>query len=303
MPDSLVVTQQAVKRSRDTWFGKIARLFDQVKIEDAVWDELEELLIAADVGVATTQKLIERVKKRVKTEKLNESDRVRSALEEEMVGLLTVESVAATISSSVGLHTILVVGVNGSGKTTSIAKLAYNLKNEGKKVILAAADTFRAAAIDQLKRWGERIDIEVVAHQPGGDPGAVVYDAIQAAQNRGAQIVIIDTAGRLHTKFNLMEELKKIKRVVGKHDLSQEVLLVIDATTGQNGLAQARHFTEAVGVNEIFLAKLDGTAKGGIVLSICDELKIPIKYIGTGEQLGDMAPFDANIFVTAVFRN
>jgi fused signal recognition particle receptor len=303
MPDSLAATQQAVKRSRETWFGKIAKLFNQVRVESEVWDELEELLIAADVGVATTQKLIEKVKQRVKAEKLTEPVQVRSALEEGMVSLLTVESTAAAVSDSVGLYAILVVGVNGSGKTTSIAKLAYKLKNEGKKVVLAAADTFRAAAIDQLKRWGERVGVEVVAHQPGGDPGAVVYDAIQAAQNRGAQVVIIDTAGRLHTKFNLMEELKKIKRVVSKHELPQEVLLVIDATTGQNGLAQARHFTEAVGVNEIFLAKLDGTARGGIVLSICDELKIPIKYIGTGEQLGDMAPFDANTFVTAVFRN
>ena len=303
MPDTLVVTQQAVRRSRETWFGKIAKLFDQARVEDTVWDELEELLIAADVGVATTQKLIEMVKQRVKTEKLNEAAQVRAALEEEMVSLLTVESRAAAVSNSVSLYAILVVGVNGSGKTTSIAKLARSLKNEGKKVILAAADTFRAAAIDQLKRWGERVGVEVVAHQPGGDPGAVVYDAIQAAQNRRVQVVIIDTAGRLHTKFNLMEELKKIKRVVSKYELPQEVLLVIDATTGQNGLAQARHFTEAVGVNGIFLAKLDGTAKGGIVLSICDELKIPITYIGTGEQLGDIAPFDANAFVTAVFGN
>ncbi len=303
MPDSLVVTQKAVKRSRESWFGKIFKLFDQVKVESEVWDELEELLIAADVGVATSQKLIEKVKQRVKMEKLNEPVKVRRALEQEMISLLTVESETAAVADSVSLYAILVVGVNGSGKTTSIAKLAYRLKSDGKKVILAAADTFRAAATDQLKRWGERTGIEVVAHQSGGDPSAVVYDAIQAAQNRQAQVVIIDTAGRLHTKFNLMEELKKIKRVVSKYELPQEVLLVMDATTGQNGLAQARHFTEAVAVNEIFLAKLDGTAKGGIVLSICDELKIPIKYIGTGEQLGDMAPFDANTFVTAIFHN
>jgi fused signal recognition particle receptor len=303
MSSLVTETERAVKCSRETWFSKIARLFDQVKVESEVWDELEELLIAADVGVATTQKLIERVRQRVKTEKLNEPAQVRNSLAEEMASLLTVESAAAPVSNSIGPYAILVVGVNGSGKTTSIAKLAYTLKNEGKKVILAAADTFRAAAVDQLKRWGERIGVEVVAHQPGGDPGAVVYDAIQAAQNRQAQVVIIDTAGRLHTKFNLMEELKKIKRVVSKYELSQEVLLVIDATTGQNGLAQARHFTEAVGVNGIFLAKLDGTARGGIVLSICDQLKIPITYIGTGEQLSDMAPFDADTFVTAVFRN
>jgi len=210
MPSLTSKTEQAVKRSRETWFSKIARLFDQARVEDTVWDELEELLIAADVGVATTQKLIEKVKQRVKAEKLNEAAQVRAVLEEEMVSLLTVESRAAAVSNSVSLYAILVVGVNGSGKTTSIAKLAYNLKNEGKKVVLAAADTFRAAAVDQLKRWGERVGVEVVAHQPGGDPGAVVYDAIQAAQNRQVQVVIIDTAGRLHTKFNLMGSLKRL---------------------------------------------------------------------------------------------
>jgi fused signal recognition particle receptor len=296
----MTATQKAVKRSRESWFGKIASLFDRVRIESEVWDELEELLIAADVGVATTRKLIEKVQQRIKSEKISEPAYVRAALEQEMVNLLAVELPGA-ISNSAGLYVILVVGVNGSGKTTSIAKLANRLKNQRKKVILAAADTFRAAAIDQLKQWGERVGVEVVAHQPGGDPGAVVYDAIQAAQNRKADVVIVDTAGRLHTKYNLMEELKKTKRVVDKYDLSQEVLLVIDATTGQNGLAQGRHFTEAVAVNEIFLAKLDGTAKGGIVLSICDELKIPIKYIGTGEKLGDIADFDARAFVQAIF--
>jgi fused signal recognition particle receptor len=196
-----------------------------------------------------------------------------------------------------------VIGVNGGGKTTSIAKLAYILKNEGKSILLVAADTFRAAAIDQLKRWGERVDVEVIAHQPGADPGAVVYDALQAAKSRQVQEVIVDTAGRLHTKFNLMEELKKVKRVIGKIDTAapHEVLLVIDATTGQNGLAQAKYFTEAVGVTGIFLAKLDGTAKGGIVLAICDELKIPVKYAGVGEKLEDIAKFDARAFVEALF--
>ena len=302
MKDSSDKTERAVKRSRESWFGRIVRLFDQTRVGDEVWDELEELLIAADVGVATTHKLIEKVKQRIRTDKLSEGRQVRAVLKEEMVNLLKVETGAANISNSVSPRIILVVGVNGSGKTTSIAKLAYGLKNEGRRVILAAADTFRAAAIDQLKCWGERIKVEVVAHQPGGDPGAVVYDALQAAQNRQAQVVIIDTAGRLHTKFNLMEELKKVKRVADKYEMAQEVLLVIDATTGQNGLAQARHFTEAVGVNGIFLAKLDGTSKGGIVLAICDELKIPITYIGTGEQLGDMATFDANSFVNAIFH-
>jgi fused signal recognition particle receptor len=294
-------TEWAVKRSRESWFGKMARLFDRASVEADVWDELEELLIAADVGVATTQKLIEKVKQRVRTEKLSEGMLVRAALKEEMVSLLKVDAGANSIPGSDGTQIILVVGVNGSGKTTSIAKLAHCFKNEGKRVILAAADTFRAAAIDQLKLWGERVGVEVVAHKHGADPGAVVYDALQAARNRRAQVVIIDTAGRLHTKFNLMEELKKIKRVAGKYDMPHEVLLVIDATTGQNGLAQARHFTEAVAVDEIFLAKLDGTAKGGIVLAICDELKIPVTYIGTGEQLDDMAIFDANTFVEAIF--
>jgi fused signal recognition particle receptor len=196
----------------------------------------------------------------------------------------------------------LVVGVNGGGKTTSIAKLAYGLQNQGKRVLLAAADTFRAAAIDQLKSWGDRVGAEVIAHQPGGDPGAVVYDALQAARSRQADEVIIDTAGRLHTKFNLMEELKKVRRVAAKFDdaAPHEVILVIDATTGQNGLAQARYFTEAVGVTGIFLAKLDGTAKGGIVLAIGDELKIPIRFVGVGEKMEDMAPFDAGAFVAAL---
>jgi fused signal recognition particle receptor len=301
MSDSLSKTQEGVKRSRESWFGRIARLFDRASVEDEVWDELEELLIAADVGVTTTQKLIEKVKHRVRTEKLSKGMLVRAALKEEMVNLLKVDAGESSIPKSADTQIILVVGVNGSGKTTSIAKLAYDFKNKGKKVILAAADTFRVAAIDQLKLWGERVGVEVVAHKPGGDPGAVVYDALRAAQNRQAQVVIIDTAGRLHTKFNLMEELKKIKRVAGKYDMPQEVLLVLDATTGQNGLAQARNFTEAVVVDEIFLSKLDGTAKGGIVLAICDELKIPITYIGTGEQLGDIATFDANTFVEAIF--
>ncbi len=301
MSDLLDKTQQGVRRSRDTWFGRIARLFDRTAIEDETWDELEELLISADVGVATTNRLVEKVKKRVKGDKLSQGAQIYAALKEEMVNLLTVDTGTRDISSQDRPQILLVVGVNGSGKTTSIAKLAHSLKSEGKEVILAAADTFRAAAIDQLKRWGEQVGVEVIAHQPGGDPGAVVFDAIQAAQNRQVHAVIVDTAGRLHTKFNLMEELKKIRRVAGKYDMPQEVLLVIDATTGQNGLAQARHFTETVGVNGILLAKLDGTAKGGIVLAICDELRIPITYIGIGEQLDDLAPFDASAFVKAIF--
>jgi fused signal recognition particle receptor len=195
-----------------------------------------------------------------------------------------------------------VVGVNGSGKTTSIAKLGYSYKRDGSKVVLAAADTFRAAAIEQLKWWGDQIGAEVIAHQPGADPGAVVFDAIQAAKTRGAQTVIVDTAGRLHTKFNLMEELKKIKRVVQRVDPTapHETLLVLDANTGQNGVSQAKYFTEAVGITGIILTKLDSTAKGGIVLAICDQLKIPVRFIGTGESVEDLAPFDPQSFVEAV---
>lgn len=298
-------TEQAVKRTKESWFSKITRLFERARIEEGLWDELEELLISADVGVGTTATLLSHLKERVKKDKLSDSAQVRTALKEEMVRILQPDGVIPgeeKIASQCFPRVIVVVGVNGSGKTTSIAKLAYSYKKEGKKVLLAAADTFRAAAIDQLKRWGDRAGVEVISHQPGADPGAVVFDTLEAAKSRGVEIVIVDTAGRLHTKFNLMEELKKIKRVVQRGDSSMpvDVLLVLDATTGQNGLAQAKYFTEAVGVNGIFLAKLDSTAKGGIVLAICDQLKIAIRFIGTGETLEDLAPFDARTFVEAL---
>jgi fused signal recognition particle receptor len=298
-------TELGVKRSREAWFGKIANIFDRSSLGDEVWRDLEELLVSTDVGVETTDKLLDRVKQRVKADKVTDVSRARDILKDEMVSLLAVRQ-RANSSASQNPESpliVLVVGVNGSGKTTSIAKLAYGFTSQGKRVILAAADTFRAAAIEQLKHWGEKASAEVIAHQPGGDPGAVAYDAVQAGYNRHAHAVIIDTAGRLHTKFNLMEELKKIKRVVAKHNASapHQVLLVMDATTGQNGLTQAKHFTEAVDVTDIFLAKLDGTARGGIVFAICHELNIPISYIGTGEQLQDMAPFDAKVFVDAIF--
>ncbi|MCK5124238.1 MAG: signal recognition particle-docking protein FtsY [Dehalococcoidia bacterium] len=305
MFDLLKKTEPGVKRSKETWFGKIANIFNRDTFGDDVWEELEELLVSADVGVETTNKLLSKVRQRVKTDKLPEVSQIREALKEEMVNLLNIpQSANSTPEQSREFpHIILVVGVNGSGKTTSIAKLGYGFTSKGKRVILAAADTFRAAAIEQLKHWGGNVDAEVIAHQPGGDPGAVAYDAVQAGCNRHAQVVIIDTAGRLHTKFNLMEELKKIRRVVAKQDASapHQVLLVMDATTGQNGLAQAKYFTEAVGVTGIFLAKLDGTARGGIVFAICDQLNIPISYIGTGEKLQDMTPFDAEVFVNAIF--
>lgn len=306
--DLLKKTELGIKRSKETWFSKIANVFNRGSFGDEVWGELEELLISADVGVETTNKLLSEVRQRVKMDRLSEVSQIREALKKEMVGLLSIPSSRPSTSCYSGCHEespriILVVGVNGSGKTTSIAKLAYDLTSQGKRVILAAGDTFRAAAIDQLKHWGDKTGAEVIAHQPGGDPGAVAYDAVQAGYSRHAQVVIIDTAGRLHTKFNLMEELKKIRRVVAKQDASapHQVLLVMDATTGQNGLAQAKHFTEAVNVTDVFLAKLDGTARGGIVFAICDQLNIPISYIGTGEKLQDVAPFDAEVFVNAIF--
>jgi fused signal recognition particle receptor len=296
--------EKGVKRAREGWFRRVVHLFDRATVGEALWDELEELLISADVGVNTTAKLIERVKERVSSERLTVGPQIYSALKEEMVAMLMVdipmeEPVAPTSSEP---RVILVVGVNGAGKTLSIAKLAYSLRGQGKRVIMAAADTFRAAAIDQLKILGNRVGAEVICHQPGADPGAVVFDSLEAARGRHADVVIIDTAGRLHTKFNLMEELTKIKRVASRSDpqAPHEVLLVLDATTGQNGLTQARYFTDAVGVTGVFLAKLDGTAKGGIVLAICDELKIPILFIGTGEALEDLAPFDAQTFVEAL---
>ena len=301
MADLSKRTEQGVKRTRDSFFGRISGLFNRSKIEDSTWDELEELLISADVGVDTTGKLLGRVKKRVKDEKLSEGTQVRAALKQEMTVMLEVASKPAG-NDDAATRVILLVGVNGTGKTTSIAKLASEYKANGNHVLLGAADTFRAAAIDQLKMWGTRVGVDVIAQQPGADPGAVVFDTLQAAQNRNANVVIIDTAGRLQTKHNLMVELKMIRKVAGKYEASQEVLLVIDATTGQNGLSQAHSFTEATDVTGIFLSKLDGTAKGGIVLAICDSLQIPIKYIGTGEKVEDIAPFDAKSFVDAIFE-
>jgi fused signal recognition particle receptor len=293
--------EKALKPSRDSWFKRAMSLFDRPTVDETVWDELEELLISADVGFSTTEKLLEQVRQRVKEEKLKEGSEVRDALQQQMVKMLTIEAPVPSVPPSLP-EVILAVGVNGSGKTTSIAKLAYKAKKEGKRVILVAADTFRAAAIDQLKKLGGEVGVDVVGHQPGADAGAVVFDALEAARSRQAQMVIIDTAGRLHTRFNLMEELKKIKRVAAKADPAapHQVILVLDANTGQNGLAQAKHFTEAVGVTGIFLAKLDGTAKGGIVLAICDQLRVPIQFIGVGDELEDMAPFDAGAFVRAL---
>ncbi|MBI4330056.1 MAG: signal recognition particle-docking protein FtsY [Chloroflexi bacterium] len=313
MFDFLKKTKEGIKKTREALGSQLASIFSRAKIEDSLWDELEELLITADVGVATAAKLLDRVKERTKKEKVTEAAGVRGILKEEMVRIL-LEPAASMKTAPTAYQpgplpakpwVVMVVGVNGSGKTTSIAKLAHLYRTQNREVILAAGDTFRAAAIDQLKLWGGRAGVDVIAHQPGADAGAVAFDSIQAARNRNADVLIIDTAGRLHTKFNLMEELKKVRKVLAKVDpeAPHEALLVLDATTGQNGLAQASHFREAVGITGIVLAKLDGTARGGIVLAISDELKIPIHYIGTGEKLEDMAPFNAREFVEALFES
>ncbi len=294
------IFDKVLKRSKEGWFSKVTTLFEQTTIADTLWDDLEELLISADVGIATATKLIERVRSRAKSDKLSDSEQIYVALKQEMVNILQVPSPTNEREpvSSVPF-VILIVGVNGTGKTLSIAKLANIYLKKGKKVIIAAADTFRAAAVEQIRILGDRIGADVVYQKSGADPGAVVFDGLEAARARKADVVLIDTAGRLHTKFNLMEEMKKIKRVISRSDpkAPHEVLLVLDATTGQNGLAQAKYFTNAVDITGIILTKLDGTAKGGIVLAICDQLKIPILYIGTGEGVDDIAPFDAKAFV------
>jgi fused signal recognition particle receptor len=298
---------KTLKRSRESWFGRVKRLFAGHKVDEALWDDLEQILISADVGVSASSELIDHMRIRADQEKLKAGDQIYAAMKDEMAVILSSSGATNNIidlNSSGGLAIILIVGANGVGKTTTIAKLAHIYQRQGKRVILAAGDTFRAAAIDQLKIWAKRLGIDVVSHQAGADPGAVVYDAVQAAVSRGYDVLIIDTAGRLHTKANLMEELKKVNRVIAKAGGKvQQSLLILDATTGQNGLMQAKHFTDAVGVSGIILTKLEGTAKGGIVLAICKELKIPILYLGTGQELDDLAPFDAKAFVEALFAS
>ncbi|MBI2861839.1 MAG: signal recognition particle-docking protein FtsY, partial [Chloroflexi bacterium] len=262
--------ETGLRRTREGFFGRLAALLGRGSLDEAVWEELEELLIQADVGVPTTQVLLERLRQRASAGRLRDKAEVRQALGEELVALLPHRDGGPLRLPEDQLGVILVVGVNGTGKTTTIAKLAHYLTDRGGRPFLAAADTFRAAAIDQLQIWGERVRAPVIAGQPGADPAAVAYDAWQAAKSRGASALIIDTAGRLHTKYNLMEELRKIKRVIARQDpeAPHEVLLVLDATTGQNSLAQARQFSEAVEVTGVVLAKVDGTAKGGIVFAI-----------------------------------
>ena len=303
-----------VERTRSTWFSRIGGMFRR-GLSDELWDEVEETLISADTGVETTVRVIEGLKERVKRESIRDPETALGALKDDLIGVLDVDTGRGRIwpaetargsNGSEGLPkpaVILVVGVNGTGKTTTIGKLAHAYKARGKKVVLAAGDTFRAAAIDQLKQWGQRTGVDVVAHQQGADPGAVVFDALQAAEKRGADVLIIDTAGRLHTKANLMEELRKVNRIIQRKypDAPHEVLLVLDATTGQNAMPQAKYFTEAVGVTGIVLAKLDGTAKGGVIFSVCDQLRVPVRFVGTGEKPRDLTPFEPRQFVEALF--
>ena len=298
-------TADVVQPSRERWFGRILGVLRSSRLDDSVWEELEEILISSDVGVDGSLRIIEELKTRVKEEKLEDPDQVFQILKESLVrdldeGVTSDPWLDSTEEASP--YVILMVGVNGVGKTTSIAKLAHHFKQAGKKVILGAADTFRAAAEEQLEILGQRVGVEVISHRSGADPGAVAYDAYQASKARGADVLIIDTAGRLHTKSNLMEELRKINRVLQRLDPTapHQVILTMDATTGHNGLAQAKAFKETVNCTGIFLAKLDGTARGGIVLAIKQELQVPILFIGTGEGLDDLAPFDTKDFVDAL---
>ena len=297
--------QASLAKTRQGFFGRINTLFQANEVTDEMWDELEELLIQADLGINTAQQVVEHLRARVQRERLKRVEDVRAALKDELVKLLATPA-PSNIDEKRLLTVVLVVGVNGSGKTTSIAKMAKYYKARGKRVVLAAADTFRAAAIDQLKIWGERTGVDVIAQAPGADPGAVVFDAIRASQeSRQADLLIVDTAGRLHTKYNLMKELEKVRSVCARqvHAAPHETLLVLDATTGQNALSQARLFHEALGVSGIALAKLDGTAKGGIVIAICRAFNIPLQYIGIGEAIEDLQDFDPERFVEALFSS
>ena len=295
---------ESLTKTRRGFFGQIAGLLGANQVTDELWEELEELLILADVGVNTTVKLVEQLQERVAQEHIRQADGVKALLKEELLAILNEASHSPATEGKRMLTVLLIVGANGSGKTTTIGKLAHYFQNQGRKVMLAAADTFRAAAIDQLKIWGQRVDTDVIAHVPGADPGAVVYDAIRASQSRGADMLIVDTAGRLHTKYNLMQELKKVRGVAAKqvHRAPHETWLVLDATTGQNALSQARHFKETVEVTGVLLTKLDGTAKGGIVFAIASDLGLPIRFIGTGERVNDLAEFDAKVFVEGLFE-
>ena len=295
--------KEGLLKTHQSMVSKIDQLVaGKRKIDDSLLDELEEILITSDIGVKTTHQLLNQVTEKVKRKELEDADQLKKALQEQMFLILNRQEKALD-TSAVRPFVIMVIGVNGTGKTTTISKIAQKLKGQGKSVLLAAADTFRAAAIEQLEVWAQREGCEVIKHKSGSDPSAVVFDALKAGKARGSDVIIVDTAGRLHTKVNLMEELKKIKRVMARElpNSPHEILLVLDATTGQNAISQAKMFDKELGVTGIVLTKLDGTAKGGILISISDELKIPIRFIGIGEKVDDLREFDARDFVDALF--
>jgi len=299
LPDTAAALDAGLERTRGGFMSRLRGALATTGPDGPSWDDVEETLIAGDVGAALAIELVERARRS------REPGGPEAAIRTELAALLVardlVWSPRSTVAGSPAV--VLVVGVNGTGKTTTIGKLASRFKGEGRSVILAAADTFRAAAIDQLRIWADRAGVPMIAHAPGADPGAVVYDALDAAVARGADLVIADTAGRLHTRSNLMDELSKVRRIIDKRlpGAAPETIFVLDATTGQNGLAQARAFHEAVGLTGIVLTKLDSTAKGGIVFAIEDALRIPVRFVGVGEKVGDLIPFDPDAFVAALF--
>ena len=300
--------KEGLAKTRESLMGKVQKvLLGKSKIDDEVIDNLEEVLLSGDVGVATATTIIDRIRARVKKDHYENPAELDTLLRDEIQNLFangqSGQQDPLGLPSTQKPHVIMVVGVNGVGKTTTIGKLAYNYKTSGNNVVIAAADTFRAAANEQLEIWAQRAGVEIIQQRHGADPAAVAYDALSAALARHTDVMIIDTAGRLHTKINLMEELKKIKRVLQKlaPDAPHEVLLVLDASTGQNAIQQAKQFTAAVGITGLVLTKLDGTAKGGVVLAISNELSIPVKFIGVGEKIDDLQPFDKKAFVDALF--
>jgi len=297
--------KRGLTKSRESFVQKVGQIFQNRRWDDVSLDEMEETLIAADVGVKASQKLIEILRRNAPTGNGEGDQEMSTVLQQAMVEMLEgndTKPQKAPLSARPWV--ILFLGVNGVGKTTTIGKIAAQFRAQGKKVLMVAGDTFRAAAIEQLEAWGQRAGVDVIKHKAGADPSAVVFDGIQAAKNRGADVVLIDTAGRLHTKVHLIEELKKIRRVIVREqpDAPHETLLVLDATTGQNGLQQARVFKEATDISGIVLTKLDGTAKGGVIISIREELGVPVKFIGVGEEIEDLQPFEPAGFVKALFE-
>ena len=307
--DKKETLDKGLEKSKTSFFDKLTRaIAGKSKVDDDILDELEGVLVSSDVGVDTTLKIIERIEKRVAQEKYLGTSELNRILREEIAALLSQtqrgEEVDFSVPSNKKPYVIMVVGVNGAGKTTTIGKLAYQFKKKGLKVVLGAADTFRAAAIDQLQVWGERVGVPLVKQQTGSDPASVAYDTLSSALSQGADVVIIDTAGRLHNKVNLMNELSKVKRVMQKllPETPDEILLVLDGSTGQNAFEQAKQFTLATEVNALAITKLDGTAKGGVVIGISDQFQIPIKYIGVGEGIEDLQVFNKYEFVDSFFK-